>query len=534
MKNIIDLLSRLWFVIFVIACLLLLAVGVAFSQTTEINEARYFTETDQNQKAIAHLEKAIAKYPSMASILYYYGIAQLREGQLDPASNTFNKGIGMDEKEPLNYVGRGHVSVLNDNLEKAKLDFDKALSLSKAKNVAVLQSIGEAYLEGKHTSEALKVLSKASALASQDATTLVLLGDAYLQQNNGGLAVTSYERAAELNPKSARPHYKIGLVYLRSKNFTAAQAALTKAVELDPWYTLAYKELGELFYQLKQGEKAVSYYEKYLALTSKPAIGKLRYAFFLFMAKDFSKANEIFKELAEKADVTPITLRFYAVSLFEAGDYQQSRNVFERYFAKAETEGVEASDYGYFGKLLLKQNDDSLAIENLRRSISMENRQPDVLQLLAETYFKTRKYPEAISSYEQLIELRGKASSHDYYSLGRAYYFNKQYELADTIFQKLIELQPNMTVGYLWEARAKSNLDPESENGLARPYYEKLIEKASANPEKNKNDLAEAYSYLGYYHFLKQETQLSKSYWQKVVAINPEDAKAKEALKALN
>ena len=91
-----------------------------------------------------------------------------------------------------------------------------------------------------------------------------------------------------------------------------------------------------------------------------------------------------------------------------------------------------------------------------------------------------------------------------------------------------------MTVGYLWEARAKSNLDPESENGLAKPYYEKLIEKATANPEKNKNDLVEAYSYLGYYHFLKQENQLSKSYWQKVIALSPDDAKAKEALRALN
>ncbi|HEX6891016.1 MAG TPA: tetratricopeptide repeat protein, partial [Chryseolinea sp.] len=335
-------------------------------------------------------------------------------------------------------------------------------------------------------------------------------------------------------PKSAEPHYKTGLVYLRSRNLTAAQEALTKAIEIDPGYTLAYKELGELFYQLKQGDKAVSNYEKYLALTGKPAIGTLRYAFFLFMAKDFVRANEAFSGLVKKDDVSPLTLRFYAISLFEVGDYQQSRSMFERYFANAQRDEIEASDYAYFGKLLIRQNEDSLAIENLRRSISLEKRQPDLLQLLAETYFKIKKYPEAISAYENLIELRSKPSSQDYYSLGRAYYFNKQFEKADTMFIKLIELQPNMTVGYLWGARAKSNLDPESEQGLARPYYEKLIEKASATPEKSRNDLLEAYSYLGYYHFLKQENQLSKSDWQKVITLNPEDAKAREALKALN
>jgi tetratricopeptide (TPR) repeat protein len=534
MKKVIDILSRLWFVFFILACILMLALGVALGQTNEINQAKYLTETDQNQKAVVHLEKAIAANPSATALHYYLGVAQIKEGQFEAAAITFNKGIQLDEKEPLNYVGRGYISILNNNKDKAKIDFDKALSISKSKNVAVLQHIGEAYLEGKHTDEGLAVLSKANALDNQDATTLVLLGDAYLQQNNGGLAVTSYEKAAAFQPKSAQPHYKIGMVYLLSKNSAAAQAALAKAIEVDPNYTLAYKELGELYYQQKQAERAVSNYEKYLALTSKPEIGKLRYAFFLFMAKDFSKANEVFKGLAEKEDVSPITLRFYAVSLFEAGDYQQSRVVFERYFAKANADDVEASDYGYLGKLMLKQNEDSLAIENLRKSIALEKKQPDILQLLAETYFKAKKYPEAITVYEQLIGLKGKGSSQDYYSLGRAYYFNKQYELADTAFQKLIELQPNMTVGYLWKARAKSNLDPESENGLAKPYYEKLIEKAAANPDKSKNDLVEAYSYLGYYHFLKQDVQVSKSYWEKVIALNPDDAKAKEALKALN
>ena len=53
-------------------------------------------------------------------------------------------------------------------------------------------------------------------------------------------------------------------------------------------------------------------------------------------------------------------------------------------------------------------------------------------------------------------------------------------------------------------------------------------------PEKNKSDLVEAYSYLGYYHLLKQELVVSKSYWKKVLELHPDDARAKEALKAIN
>ncbi|HEX6227053.1 MAG TPA: hypothetical protein VFZ52_21690, partial [Chryseolinea sp.] len=139
-----------------------------------------------------------------------------------------------------------------------------------------------------------------------------------------------------------------------------------------------------------------------------------------------------------------------------------------------------------------------------------------------------------IDVYKELMVIRPKTPSQDYYTLGRALYFNNQFVEADSIFSKLIELQPNMTVGYLWEARTKSNLDPESVNGLAKPYYEKLIEKASINPEKSRSDLVEAYSYLGYYHLLKEQPVVSKSYWKKVLELNPDDAKAKEALKAFN
>ena len=39
---------------------------------------------------------------------------------------------------------------------------------------------------------------------------------------------------------------------------------------------------------------------------------------------------------------------------------------------------------------------------------------------------------------------------------------------------------------------------------------------ALATPEKNKKDLVEAYSYLGYYHFIKHEFEISKKYWNNV------------------
>ena len=509
-------------------------VRIALGQSEEIYKSKYLMEVDQTGKAIALLNQAIQTYPSASVLQYHLGIAQIKNAQRNLAVASFDKGILLDKNEPLNYVGRGYLSVLEDNVQKAQMDFDKALTITKSKNVAVLNAVGEAYLnDSRLADKAMALLTKAKSIDDHNPETFVLLGDAYLVQNNGGLAVTSYERASALNNKIAKPYYKIGMVYLRSRNFTAAQEAFNTAIQIDPGYTLAYKELGELYYQMKDGRNAVKAYQTYLSLTDKPESGKERFAFFLVMAKDFSKANQFFQELAQKEDVSPTTLRFYALSLYEEGNYERSKQVFEQYFSKAHQE-TDAGDYAMYAKSLLKQNKDSLAILQLQKSLSLTADQPEIIRALAETYYKTKKFAEAIGTYKKLKLLKSKLSTQDVYTLGRAYYFTNQYEHADSIFQQLIAMQPKMTVGYLWEARTKSNLDPESEGGLAKPFYTKLVEMAQVEPEKNKSDLLEAYSYLGYYHLLKQELIVSKSYWKKVLELDPNDSSAKEALKAIN
>src|SRR6185295_12658041 len=340
---------------------------------------------------------------------------------------------------------------------------------------------------------------RAKSAANTDPDVQMLFGDAYLLQNNGGLAVSSYERAASLRPTLAKPYYKMGLVYERSKNTELALENFNKAVTIDPKYTLAYKEMGEVYYLQKNTEKALKAIESYLSLTENPdaPTAQLLKAFILSLGKNYKQANEVFKKLADAPDVKVVTLRFYANSLFEDADYQTSKDVFEKYFAKAKPEDVIAKDHSDYGNVLLKLKQDSLAILAFQKSLVMSPDQQDILQLVGDTYFKGKKFPQAIEAYQKLMSKRKEPKSLDYFSIGRAYYYNNQFVEADSAFSKLIVMQPEMTVGYIWEANTKTQLDPESEKGLAKPYFEKVIEKGSTNPDKNKKDLISAYRYLG-------------------------------------
>jgi len=525
--------SRFGLACFVTASLL---VGQAVAQDKEIAEAKHLVEIDQSKKGLDVLTKAASTYPASPAVFYNLGLQQLKANKRQEALQSFDKGLAADPKDALNLAGKGHLAMLENNAAKAKLDFDKALSMTKSKNVEVMQAVARGYLvDPKKANETITLLNTAKSKDDHNAETMILLGDAYLQLNDGGKAVSAYESAGSLDAKSALAHYKVGRVYLRSRNYDAAQEAFSKAITIDPNYALAYKEQGELYYQMSKGAEAVAAYEKFISLTESPENYQSKVAFYYLMAKNFTKANEIFKQLVAKDSTNATILKYYGVSQYESKDSVGAQSTFEQYLAKQKPELIEAADYNYYGKVLLKQRKDSLAMQAFEKSVTMEPKQPNIHETMASTYFAMKKFPESVTSYRKLFEYR-KPTSQDLFNLGRSQYYAEEYEKSDSTFAALTILQPTMNVVDMWAARSKAAQDSTSENGLAKPYYEKLVQKVSTAATKSKNDnamLTEAYLYLGYYNYLKGQNSAAKEFYQKVLAIDPTNEKAKLAYKTL-
>ena len=98
-------------------------------------------------------------------------------------------------------------------------------------------------------------------------------------------------------------------------------------------------------------------------------------------------------------------------------------------------------------------------------------------------------------------------------------------------------MQPKLMTGHIWRAKANANLDPDSKLGLAKPFYEKVIEIGtvdSASSVKYKKELMESYKYLGAYFFLVSKDNANAILnWEKVVAIDPNDQQAIKVLEEL-
>jgi tetratricopeptide (TPR) repeat protein len=530
--------KRLW---------LLAAVAVAFCMATinsavaqenpAIKQARQLQWNDQPSKAISVLNDAIKAAPTDASLLYNLGRAQIISKVSSKESEiTFQKGLDVNAKEALNLAGKGHLRMVEGNATEAKTFFDQALSATKSKNASVLRAVAEGYMANpKFVNDAITLLTKAKGI-DNDPFTYILLGDAYSKLAKGGDAVSSYEKAASLDPKNGVPLYKVGVVYLRSKNYPVAEENLLKAISIDANTTLAHKELGELYYSTKKPAQAVKSYETYLSLTEFKDDAQSMVAFMYFMNKEYDKANAIFKTLIAKPNVSATTLKYNFFALVEAGKLDEAMVALDQFKAKAKPEDITADIYKYLGDAFVKGGKDSLGIVNYNIALSIDSSLVDLQRTVAEMFHKQKKFGDAAVAYKKLQKIAPKLSARDMYNFGQSYYFTSQLPQADTMFQKLAENQPNSTVPYLWLARTNAAIDSTAEKGLAKPYFEKLVEKASANPEKGKADIIEAYLYLGYYHFNKNDIPTAKSYYEKILGMNPDPRSkmiAEEALKAI-
>ena len=108
---------------------------------------------------------------------------------------------------------------------------------------------------------------------------------------------------------------------------------------------------------------------------------------------------------------------------------------------------------------------------------------------------------------------------------------------ADAVYADLASKYENaIEYANFMRARVNGQMDPDSKLGLAKPYYEKLIELIEPRAEKDATERAriiEAYRYMiGYNFVVKEDKAAAKAFASKLQAIDPENEIAKQVLEA--
>jgi tetratricopeptide (TPR) repeat protein len=506
-----------------------------FSQT--LADAIKQTTNEQFETADASFKKLIAATPDNGEVYFYYGENYFDNNNSSMANAMYKKGVEVNATNPLCYVGIGKILWNEGKEAEAKTNFYKATTLSDKKNAVTLLRIAEVYIysERKDLEEALKLLTQAEKIAPQNPEVYILKGDAYLEQSEGGgKAISSYEKAEELDKTSVVAIIRQGKLYSRAKNFPLALDYYKKASLIDSSFAPAYREKAEIYFRAGQYSNAAQQFKRYLQLNNNCS-ARGRYAGFLNQAKLYKESIAEAKEALKCDSSNAYVYRYKGHSEFEAGEYANglaSMNNFFELTAKNPQLHVIAEDYEYRAKLYSKTNNDSLAVLEFKKALELEPEKLELKRDIANIYLKTKKYNEAIAAYKNNIE-KGKPNANDYFGLGRAYYFSKDYSNADSAFSMITRLQPQLPLGYLWRAKTNVQQDLKNEKWLAKPYYESFITTTKPEDiEKNKKDVIDAYTYIGVYYMNNKDICTAKTYFTKIAALEATNVNAKKFLES--
>jgi tetratricopeptide (TPR) repeat protein len=524
---------------------LLLSFNIFNAQTLE--QGIKLMEVEKYKEAKTVFENIANTKPKEASSAYFnLGKLSLIDAKVDEAKEYFQKGLNVDKENAYNFVGMGNIALLKKDSVEAYKQFEEALDMTDFKDVYVFIAVADAFINSdvKNLSKAFEWMNKAKTIKDQKKNPMLYfkLAELYVKANNGSLASENYRITINYDDKFIPAYLGLAQVYLKIKIYNDAEANLNSALAIDSTYSLIHKEFAEFYNTVRNFGKAAASYKTYIDLSERTIPKLERYATLLYLAKGYKEAIDVIKEVQTQKEADAQLTHILAFSYYALEDFENGIPAFNNYFKITPQNELISTDFQYYGRLQSLASNDSLAAENYLKAMSMDTSLVDLHGDVASIYFKAKKYQEAANEFALKEKLTGKLSIREHFDYGRAYMILKQYANADSVFKRFSEVKPDLPIGYLWRARANSNIDTTNELGYAKPYYEKFIELVTATPEteqaKYKNDLMEAYRYLGYFYYLKREDPNYKdtwrsnyqNYWEKVLTLDPENKAAKDAL----
>jgi tetratricopeptide (TPR) repeat protein len=314
---------------------------------------------------------------------------------------------------------------------------------------------------------------------------------------------------------------------MRSKNLEDARANFEKAREIDSLYAPTYKCFGEMYGLAGLDNLSILNYRKFLELSGNNIPAKVQYLISLFKAKRFTETVSIAEEILQYDNSRNYLNRIAAYSCYEKkpADYEKARTFMETFFKNSSPDKIIIKDYTYYGRILLKLNDSSLvdkAFDELKKGYRMDTTDMDLVADISLNAYVSKKYDVAIEMLNKKVNNKS-ADTKDYMTLGKAYYQNQQYQQAISVFDKVLSTDPGNMQAFTWKASSYIAMDPDSKEGLAKPVYETMIQKALTDPGKYKNELFTAYSYLGSYYLYSAkppEYTNAENYYRKIIDLD--------------
>jgi tetratricopeptide (TPR) repeat protein len=522
----------------------LLAVLVTVSYAANNFGKDYFGIGEYN-KAKEYFESHLSDAPAESN--YYLGEIAWAGGQADLATSYFDKGIAADPLYPLNFIGKGKV-ILKANQKEAEAIFSAALKKNK-KNSEVNVAIARAYYENDLKSLVPIKLEIARKFGKKAPYVYIFEGDMLAAAEKFGEAAGKYETATYFDPTNVVAGIKCAQVY-EGINSKLAIEKLQVLLAAHPDYTVINRNLGRAYTSAGMYKSAIESFVTYYGVGNCAFEDLYRLASAYYYSDKYAESVVVLDQGLEKDSNDFVLNRFRMYCASKMKDTIVGLPVAKRFFSIQGHTFLD-KDYSAYAIILAEVGKYTEALIEYDKVISANAAKPETYKELAPIYTKMKDYAKAAESFQKYIDMIGidAAEGSDYYSMGRSWYLAGQafrldstdlgkatakayFVKADTAFGVVSIKSPLSHIGYLWRGHANAALDPETSQGLAKPYYEKSLELILKKIEDGgalatyRKDMIRIYLYEGVYFYQKQMKDSALYYANKVLEIAPDNADA--------
>uniref|UniRef100_UPI004029A9EE tetratricopeptide repeat protein n=1 Tax=Prevotella sp. TaxID=59823 RepID=UPI004029A9EE len=431
------------------------------------------------------------------------------------------------------------------NNPKAAKDLVKDYLKEYKKDADAIVGLGTIYLQVHNFEKAQEMADLVLANKKMNqSNAYMLLGDiAALQDSvgNAGAAATQYQTAISIDPQNVLAYERYARVYRHVSPETAVKK-LEELRQVKPDYPVEVKAAEIMLADQKYAEAA-----KWFAKAPKTQLDETAYYQYIvaeFYSGNAKNALEVARHGLQKYAGSEYLSRLAVMAAVDQNQFPEALTYSENVMRGKEQKNY--NDYYYYGQALAGNDKFQEAINAYNKCLELKPGEVDPLSKLSAAYAGLGDGDKALDFQRQYLEKGTNITSTDWADFAGIYIkMGDQvdsldhakavgyYTQAMDVYEKMTEKFPTLK-DWCWVAEASVALGKLKDLDKVRDLYMKVAEYEEAKADKSdantKNYLVAAYYFLGYYYAGKNDAETSKSYFEKLIQIDPENAEAKKAL----
>lgn len=421
-----------------------------------------YDEAKDQYKKIIELDPSNTKAPLLI------GILEAEKGQLVEGIETLSRILEENPENIMALFYRAKMHIEQDNVEKAKADLDKALTL-KPNFVEAGTALGIIHEKLSNTEEAIKVYSRIQGTGSFKKR----LAQLYLQSNQIDKALNELLEYQKAEPDDYTARVKIGLIYFEKKDLINARKVFEGILKEEPTADNVRFYLAWVLEEAKELNLALTEFKKVKSDSTLFKESSLHIGFILKEQKKFDEGLKFSKKLIDSNANEEEYFDMHASFLEAKREFAKSLQVVENalvMFPKSEK-------LAYFKGVLQEKNGNLAgAIATMKSLVSMNPNNYHALNFVAYLYAESG---ENLEEAESLVKKAMSLKPNDGFiedTLGWVLFKKGNIKESQQALERAVALQPEeaIIIEHLGDVYER-----QKEYSKAKEFYKKAVQLAA-------------------------------------------------------